>query len=81
MWQHVLFRQKLADGLNASESIALQPDDLLSLRGNDLNWMTGGLQSTAHFSQGVTFARAGPTAKQRDEIARIQDLTNCHTLA
>ena len=58
--QHVLFRQKFADGLNAPESIALQSDDLLSLRRNDLNWMTGCLQSTAHFSQGVTFPVPAP---------------------
>ena len=78
--RQLLFRQKFADGLNVLESIALQADDLLSLRRDDLNGMTGGLQPTAHLSQSVTFARAGPAAKQRDEIARIQDVINRRTL-
>jgi hypothetical protein len=61
-------REKSTDRFRAGEAIALQIGDLLALRREDMNGLTSFGESGIDFTQGKTFARPRPAAKQRDEI-------------
>ena len=69
-----LLREKSTDRFRAGEAIAFQIGDLLALRCEDVNDLTGFGESGFDFPQGKTFARPRAAAKQRDEIARGQNM-------
>ena len=62
------------------KAVAFQIVHLLMLRRDDLDRMTGLFESGLDFAQRITFARARAAAKQRDEIARGQNMFHRFTL-
>ena len=69
-----LLREKSTDGLCAGKAVPFQIGDLLALRCEDLDGMTGLIESGFDFPQRKTFARPRAAAKQRDEITRGQNV-------
>ena len=69
-----LLREKSTDRFRAGEAIALQIGDLLALRREDMDDLTSFGESGFDFAQGIALARPRPAAKERDEIARGQNM-------
>ena len=67
-------REKSTDRFRAGEAVTFQIGDLLALRCEDMDNLTGFGESGFDFPQGITFARPRPAAKQRDKIARGQNM-------
>ncbi len=67
-------REKSTDRFRAGEAVTFQIGDLLALRREDMDDLTSFGESGFDFAQGITFARPRAAAKQRDEIARGQNL-------
>jgi hypothetical protein len=67
-------REEFADGLSTSHSIALQIDDLLALRREDLQGMPGSPKAIPDLPQRKALSSASPTAKQGHKVAGTQDV-------
>src|ERR1035438_7324916 len=65
---HGTMREKSTDRFRAGEAVMFQIGDLLALRREDMDDLTSFGESGFDFTQGITFARPRPAAKQRDEI-------------